>query len=453
MKYDPINKKFFTENRRRFTSQMKPKSIAFFQSNDEMPRNGDQTFKFRQNSDIYYLSGIDQEQSILVLFPDCPLSQYKEILFLRQTNEKIAVWEGHKYTVEEAREASGIKMVLWLDEFRMIVPMLMNHAQNIYFNINENDRCAWEVPYRDLRFANEWKTKYPSHNFERSGPILAQLRAIKSAEEVKQMQTACDITEKALRRVLRFVKPGVMEYEVEAEIIHEFIRNRASDHAYYPIVASGYSACVLHYNENNKECKSGDVLLLDFGCEYGNYAADLTRSIPVNGKFTKRQRDVYTAVLRVMRAATKMLVPGNTIEKYHVEVGKIMEEELLGLGLISKEEVKKQNPDLPAYKKYFMHGTSHFLGLDVHDIGNKYEPMKAGMVFTCEPGIYIPEENLGIRIENDILITAKGQLDLMASIPVEADEIEDLMHAGKTTPDNDRGKQNVRIKNNLKLRV
>jgi Xaa-Pro aminopeptidase len=431
MKYTPIPQQLFIENRQRYAAQLKPKSIAFFNANDEMPRNGDGTFKFRQNSDLFWLTGIDQEQTMLVLFPDSPLPQYKEILFLRATNEKIAIWEGHKYTIEEARAQSGIKMILWLDEFSMIVPMLMNHAQNVYFNINENDRYSNPVQYRDLRFANEWKQKYPSHTFERSGPLMAQLRAIKSEQEIKLLQTACNITEKAFRRILNFVKPGVMEYEIEAEVIHEFIRNRATDHAYYPIIASGYSACVLHYNDNNRECKDGDVILMDFGCEYANYAADLTRSIPVNGKFTSRQRDVYNAVLRVLRAAAKMLVPGNTIEKYHVEVGKIMEEELLGLGLITKDDVKKQNPDLPAYKKYFMHGTSHFLGLDVHDIGNKYEPMKAGMVFTCEPGIYIPEENLGIRIENDILITEKGQKDLMASIPIEADEIEELMMSSK----------------------
>lgn len=427
MKYNPLSKDLYIENRKRYASKLKPRSISFFHANDEMPRNGDGTFKFRQNSDLFWLTGIDQEQTILVLFPESPLPQYKEILFLRATNEKIAVWEGHKYTIEEARAQSGIQMVLWLEDFNMIVPMLMNHAQNVYLNLNENDRCAWTVPYKDLRFASEWKQKYPSHTYERSGPIMAQLRSIKSDEEIKQLQIACNITEKAFRRVLSFIKPGVMEYEVEAEVIHEFIRNRATDHAYYPIIASGYSACVLHYNDNNKVCKDGDVILMDFGAEYGNYAADLTRSVPVNGKFTSRQRDVYTAVLRVMRQAMKMLVPGNTVEKYHIEVGKLMEEELVGLKLISKEDIKKQNPALPAYKKYFMHGTSHFLGLDVHDIGNKYEPMKAGMVFTCEPGIYIPEENLGIRIENDILITEKGQMDLMANIPIEADEIEELM--------------------------
>ncbi len=431
MKYDPIDKSFFENNRKKFCSMLKPGSIAIFHSNDEMPRNGDQTFRFRQNSDLFWLTGIDQEQTILILFPDAPLNQYKEILFLRQTSEKIAIWEGHKYTADEARAQSGIQTILWLDEFNMTAPMLMNHAKQVYLNLNENDRCAWNVPYKDLRFANEWKAKYPGHQFERSGPLLASLRAVKSKTEIELIQHACTITEKAFRRVLGFVKPGVMEYEIEAEIIHEFIRNRASDHAYYPIIASGYNACVLHYNDNNQECKDGDVLLLDFGCEYANYAADLTRSIPVNGKFTKRQAEVYNAVLRVLRAAAKMLVPGNTIEKYHAEVGKIMEAELLSLGLISKEDIKKQNPDWPAYKKYFMHGTSHFLGLDVHDIGNKYEPMKAGMVFTCEPGIYIPEENLGIRIENDILITESGPKDLMASIPIEAEEIEELMQRSK----------------------
>lgn len=431
MKYSPLSQATYIENRKKYCARLKPKSIAFFHANDEMPRNGDGTFKFRQNSDLFWLTGIDQEQTILILFPDSPLPQYREILLLRATNEKIAIWEGHKYTVEEARAQTGIKTILWLDEFGMVAPMLMNHAQHVYLNLNENDRCAWNVPYKDLRFANEWKAKYPSHNYERSGPIMAQLRAIKSQDEVKQMQVACDITDKAFRRVLNFVKPGVMEYEIEAEIIHEFIRNRATDHAYNPIIASGYSACVLHYNDNNKECKDGDVILLDFGAEYGNYAADLTRSIPVNGKFTPRQRDVYNAVLRVKRAAAKMLVPGNTIEKYHSAVGNLMEEELLRLKLITQDDIKKQNPEWPAYKKYFMHGTSHFLGLDVHDIGNKYEAMQAGMVFTCEPGIYIPEESLGIRIENDILITEKGQHDLMANIPIEIDEIEELMMSSK----------------------
>lgn len=427
MKYAPIDKQLFVENRSRFTALLKPGAIAFFNSNDEMPRNGDSNFPFRQNSDLFYLSGIDQEQTILIVFPDAPLPQYKEVLFLRQTNEKIAVWEGHKYTKDEARAASGIQSIFWLDEFQNVLPLLMNHSRHVYINLNENDRFASDVPYRELRFSNDLKQHYPAHTFERTAPVMAQLRAIKYDIEIKLMQRAIDITEKAFRRVMKFTKPGVYEHEIEAEITHEFIRKRATGHAYSPIIASGGSACVLHYIENNKECKAGDVVLMDFGAEYANYAADLTRCIPVSGEFKDRQRDVYNAVLRVMKQATKMLVPGNTIEKYHVEVGKIMEQELIGLGLLNKDEVKKQNPDQPLYKKYFMHGTSHFLGLDVHDIGNKYEPMKAGMVFTCEPGIYIPEENLGIRIENNILITTKDPIDLMAAIPVEVEDIEEAM--------------------------
>ncbi len=427
MRYAPIEKQLFEDNRKRFIAMLPPKSIAFFNANDEMPRNGDGNFTYRQNSDLFYLSGIDQEQTMLVIFPDAPLPQNREMLFLRQTNEKIAVWEGHKFTKDEARAASGVQSVYWTDDFNTVIPMLMNHAQQVYVNINENDRFLSDVPYREMRFAKEMQNRYPAHTFARSGAIMAQLRSIKNDIEIKLMQKAIDITEKAFRRVMRFVKPGVMENEIEAEIIHEFIRKRATGHAYTPIVASGANACVLHYIDNNQQCNAGDVILLDFGAEYANYAADLTRCVPVSGEFTDRQRDVYNAVLRVMRQATKMLVSGNTIEKYHAEVGKIMEQELLGLGLLTKEEIAKQNPDLPAYKKYFMHGTSHFLGLDVHDIGNKYEPMKAGMVFTCEPGIYIPEERLGIRIENDILITTKEPIDLMTNIPIEVEEIEDAM--------------------------
>ncbi len=427
MKYLPISKDLFSGNRKQFAALLKPDSVAFFNSNDEMPRNGDGNFQFRQHSDLFYLSGIDQEQSVLVICPDCPLPHYREILFLRKTNEVIAIWEGHKYSQEEARAASGIKTVLWLDEMEAVMPILLNHSKSVYLNMNENDRYSSVVPYRELRFANDIKSRYPAHTYERSAPLLMSLRTIKSDTEVKLMQTAMDITDKAFRRVMQFTKPGVMEYEIEAEIIHEFIRNRASGHAYNPIIASGPKACVLHYNDNNQECRDGDIILMDFGAEYANYAADLTRSIPVNGKFTTRQKNVYNAVLRVMRAATKMLVVGNTIEKYHREVGKVMEEELISLGLIDKKEIKNQNPDYPLYKKYFMHGTSHFLGLDVHDVGSKYAPMEAGMVFTCEPGIYIPEEGLGIRIENDILITKKGPVDMMASIPVEVKDIEKLM--------------------------
>ncbi|HRH66080.1 MAG TPA: aminopeptidase P N-terminal domain-containing protein [Bacteroidia bacterium] len=427
MKYSPIDKNLFIGNRKTFVTHLQPKSIAVFYGNDEMPRNGDGTFPFRQQSDLFWLSGIDQEQTILVIAPEHPLPEYREVLFLKKTNEHIAVWEGHKYTKEEARETSGIQHIFWTEDFQAMLPVMMHHTKNVYVNLNENDRFVTEVVYRDERFARELRNKYPNHQYDRSGPIMAKLRAIKSDPEVQQMQIASDITEKAFRRVLGFVRPGVMEYQIEAEITHEFLWNRATGHAYSPIIASGASACVLHYTENNRECKDGDVILMDFGAEYANYAADLTRSIPVNGKFTKRQKDVYNAVLRVMRAATKMLVVGNIITKYHEEIGKLMEQELIGLGLLKAEEVKKQDPKQPLYKKYFMHGTSHFLGLDVHDIGNRYEPMQAGMVFTCEPGIYIPEENLGIRIENDILITANGPVDLMANIPIEADEIEDLM--------------------------
>ena len=427
MKYFPIDKNLFIENRKKFTSQLVSESIAIFHSNDEMPRNGDQNYPFRQQSDLFWLTGIDQEQTVLFIAPNHPLPEYREILFLRKTNEHIAVWEGHKYTKEEARSASGIQNIYWTDDLNAMMPVLMHHSSNVYINLNENDRFVTEVIYRDERKANEIKSKYPNHSYERSGSIMAKLRAIKSDTEVQLISQACEITNKAFKKVLQITRPGIMEYEIEAEIIHSFIRNRASGHAYYPIIASGASACVLHYNENNKECKEGEVILLDFGAEYANYAADLTRSIPVNGKFTSRQRDVYNAVLRVMRAATKMLVVGNTIPKYQEEVGKIMEQELIGLKLLDKTEVSKQDPKQPLYKKYFMHGTSHFLGLDVHDIGNRYVPIQAGMVFTCEPGIYIPEEGLGIRIENDILITDRGPVDLMASIPVEVDEIEEMM--------------------------
>lgn len=429
IKYTPIDNKLFIDNRQKFKAQLKAKSIAIFNSNDEMPRSGDLNFPFRQNADLFYLSGIDQEESILVIFPDAPLPQYKEILFVRKTNERIAVWEGHKYTKEEARATSGIQSVYWTEEFNNIVPMLMHHADYVYLNINENDRHSTEVPYRDMRFAREWKKRFPGHTVERLGQIMAKLRSHKHEIEIKLIKEAIKHTESALRRVMKFMKPGVMEYEIEAEIIHEFIRNRCNGHAYNPIIASGYAACVLHYNENNKPCKDGDLVLMDFGAEYANYAADLTRTIPANGKFSPRQKEVYNAVLRVMRAATQMLVAGNFIEKYHAEVGKLMEEELIKLKLITTDDIKNQDPEWPAYKKYFMHGTSHFLGIDVHDVGNKYMAMEPGMVFTCEPGIYIPEENLGIRIENNILITNGAPIDLMDTMPIEIDEIESIMNS------------------------
>jgi Xaa-Pro aminopeptidase len=428
MKYLPISSDLFTNNRKNFVSRLKPTSIAIFNSSDEYPRSGDQTFVFKQNADFFYLSGIDQEQCVLILFPDCPNPLYKEVLFLRQTNEHIAVWEGHKYTKEEAQKASGIKSIFWLDDLNNILHSIINYADNIYLNTNENDRYSYTVPYKDLRYIKELRERYPLHNYERSAPILRQLRPVKSAIEVELTQKACDITNSAFKRVLKFTKPGVTEYEIEAEIIHEFIRERATGHAYTPIIASGANANILHYNDNNQVCRDGDVILFDFGAEYANYNADMSRSIPVNGRFTSRQRAVYNAVHNVMKEATKLIVAGAIWNEYHEEVGKIMTAELIGLGLLDKHDVEKQNPLIPAYKKYFMHGTSHHLGLDVHDFAGRYDAFRVGNILTCEPGIYIPKENLGIRIENNILITQGGNIDLMAEIPVEADHIEDIMN-------------------------
>lgn len=406
---------------------MKPNSLAIFNSNDMMPRNGDCFYPFRQNSDLFYLTGINQEETILLLYPDAPNKSWKEILFTRKTNEHIAIWEGHKLTKSEAEKISGISNVTWTESFEGVLAQIMPHVSRVYTNLNENDRFSSEVVSKDHRFAVWLKDKFPAVKLERSAPILTQLRAIKHPAEIEVMKKACVITGDAFKRILKFVKPGVKEYEIEAEITHEFIRKGANGHAYEPIIASGKDSCVLHYTTNNKVCKDGDVLLMDFGAEYANYAADLTRTIPVNGKFTKRQREVYDACLRVMKASIQMLVPGNTLAEINEETGKVMESELLKLKLLSKTDIQKQDPKNPAYKKYFMHGISHYLGLDVHDIGNRYDKLKAGMVFTCEPGIYIPEEEIGIRIENDILVTKKKPLDLMADIPVEAEEIEELM--------------------------
>ena len=428
MKYLPINNGIFTNNRKNFVSRLLPHSLAVFHSNDEFPRNGDQNFLFKQNPDFFYLTGIDQEQSILILFPDCPNLLYKEVLFLRQTSELIAIWEGHKYTKDEAKLASGIQNIYWLNEFDSILHTIINYAANVYINTNENDRYAHTVPYRDIRMFEALRAKYPLHRYERSALILRDLRAVKAPIEVELTKKACGITRDAFVRVLKFVQPGVTEYEIEAEITHEFLRQRASGHAYSPIIASGRNAIVLHYTDNNQICHDGDVILFDFAAEYANYNADMSRSIPVNGRYTKRQRDVYNAVLRVMRAATKLIVAGAIWNEYHDEVGNIMTEELIGLGLLDKHDIAKQDPKIPAYKKYFMHGTSHHLGLDVHDFASRYKPFEVGNILTCEPGIYIPAEGLGIRIENNILITNGGNIDLMADIPVEADQIEDIMN-------------------------
>lgn len=429
MKYLPIGKDLFIHNRQNFIKHLKPKSIAVLNANDIMPTNADGAMGFIQNSDLYYLSGIDQEETILVLFPDFPDEEYREILFLRETNAEIEIWEGHKYTQEEAREASGIKKIFWLSQFNKILNSLMAEAEHVYLNTNEHIRAEVRVETRDARFIKYCQQHYPLHHYERLAPIMHHLRAIKSAKEIEVMQQACDITEKAFRRALQFVKPGVMEYEIEAEYIHEFIRNRSRGFAYQPIIASGKNACILHYIANNQECKDGELLLMDVGAEYANYNADMTRTIPVNGRFTDRQKQVYNAVIKVQREALQMLRPGNVIKEYHKEIGKIMESELISLGLLDQNEVEKQDKDSPLYRKYFMHGTSHHLGIDVHDVGNIYRKFEAGMVFTVEPGIYIREEGLGIRLENNVVITEDGLHDLMRNIPIEAEEIEELMNS------------------------
>ncbi len=428
MKYKAISSTLFIDNRHRYKQALMPKSLAVFNSNDVMPTNADGHMKFKQNSDIFYLSGIDQEETILVLFPDCHDPAMREILFVKETSPEIAIWEGEKHTKKSAYETSGIKTVFWLNQFEVIFTKLMSEAENVYVNTNEHLRASIEVETRDARFIKWVKEHYPAHTLQRSAPIMHQLRSIKHTVEIELIQNACNITEKGFRRILPFVKPGVMEYEIEAELVHEFVRNRSEGFAYTPIIASGYNACVLHYIQNNNECKAGDVILLDVAAEYANYASDLTRCLPVSGKFTPRQKQVYNAVLRVMKSATQMLRPGIMLTDYHKEVGKLMEKELVDLKLLTLDDIKKQNPEMPAYKKYFMHGTSHYLGLDVHDVGLWNKPIQAGMVFTCEPGIYIREESLGIRIENDILVTTGNPLDLMANIPIEADHIEELMN-------------------------
>jgi len=430
MKYEPIDNRLFIKNRKRFMSHLKPKSIAAFNSNDIYPIGADSTMPFQQARDIFYLSGIDQEESILLLFPDAVEEKHKEVLFVRKTDEHIAVWEGPKLTKEEATKVSGIETVYWLEEFDTIFFELMTQAETIYFNTNEHYRQAVVTETREDRFIKATKDKYPAHRWAKSNPILQRLRSVKDPIELDLMQKACDITEKGFRRILNFVKPGVWEYEIEAEFIHEFIRNRSRGFAYTPIIASGNNANILHYIENNQQCKDGDLILLDVGAEYANYSSDMTRTIPINGRFTARQKEVYQAVLDVLREANTLLVPGTIWKEYHVEVGRIMTDKLLQLGLLDKADVKNEDPNWPAYKKYFMHGTSHHLGLDTHDYGILWEPMEANMVFTIEPGIYIPEEGFGVRLENDVVIQEHGNpKDLMENIPIEVEEIEDLMNA------------------------
>ncbi|PRY44078.1 Xaa-Pro aminopeptidase [Spirosoma oryzae] len=430
MRYLPIANQLFVRNRERLAALLKPKSLVIVNANDILPTNADGTMAFRQNNDLFYLTGVDQEETRFLLFPEHPDPKFRAVLFLRETSELIEIWEGHKLTKAEAAQTTGLpeSQIYWTHQFDTIFAQIVFEAEHVYLNANEHTRADVVVQTQDARYIEQFRNRYPLHRLERLAPLMHNLRAIKQPEEMPLLQTAIDTTDAMFRRLLTFVKPGVWEYEIEAEMMHEFLRRRSRGAAYNPIIASGANACVLHYIDNSAQCQDGDVILLDLGAEYANYNADMTRSIPVNGRYTPRQRAVYDAVLRVLRESSAMLKPGNLWDEYHREVGKIMESELIGLGLLDRDAVAAQDPDAPLYKKYFMHGTSHFLGLDVHDVGNKYRRMEPGMVFTVEPGIYIREEGLGIRLENNVVITETGNIDLMANIPIEADEIEELMN-------------------------
>ena len=411
-------------------AELKPKSLAVFNSNDIYPIGADSTLPFEQHRDIFYLSGIDQEESILVLFPNAYEKKQREILFIRKTDEHIAIWEGAKLTKAQANDISGIQTICWLEDFEAVFQKLSTQCDTFYFNTNEHYRQSVETQTREDRFIKWCKKQYPAHSNAKSNPILQKLRSIKDDEEIKQLQTACDITEKGIRRLLSDLKPGIWEYELEAELVHEFLRNRSKGFAYEPIIASGMNANILHYTQNNQQCKAGELVLLDVAAEYGNYSADLTRTIPVSGVFTKRQREVYNSVLRVKNEATKLLIPGMIWKDFHLEVGKLMTSELQGLGLLDKADIQNENPESPAYKKYFMHGTAHHLGLNTHDYGLLHLPMEANMVFTVEPGIYIPHEGFGVRLDDDVVIQKSGApTNLMKNIPIEVEDIESIMNS------------------------
>ena len=430
MRYQPLKADLFARHRARFTASLKPNSVAFFNSSDIYPTSADGSFPFKQATDILWLSGIDQEESILVLFPDAPKPEQREMLFLVETNDLIARWEGAKLSKDEARALSGIQSIHWLSDFYRILRDVMAHAQHAYLLSHEHIRRNNPVETREDRFGADLRRRFPNQEYERSAPALMALRAVKDPEEVAIMQVAADITAAGYDRVLRFLKPGVWEYELEAEFLHEFVRLRSHGFAYTPIIGSGANACVLHYITNDAQVHDGDMVLFDVGAVYGNYACDVTRCFPANGRFTPRQRQVYEAVLRVEKAAINLLKPGVRLPDYHVQVGELMTEELIGLGLITREDVAQQDPSWPAYKKYFMHGTSHYLGLDVHDYGLwDGSEIKEGMVFTVEPGIYIPEEGLGIRIEDDIVVTKGEPINLTKAIPKEVEDIERAMKA------------------------
>ena len=429
MKYQKIESSLFIKNREKFTRHMKPQSLAVFNSNDVYPVSADSVLPFEQHRDIFYLSGIDQPESILILFPNCPQVHHREIVFVRKTNAHIAVWEGKKLNKKEVFNISGIRTVYWLEDLDKILHQIMAQCETIYINTNEHYRASVETQTREDRFTQRLKSKYMAHNFAKSNPILQHIRSVKEATEIDLIQKACKITEKGFRRILKFVKPKVWEYEIEAEFIHEFIKNRANGFAYQPIIASGANNNVLHYVENNKQCQSGDLLLLDVGAAYANYASDMSRTIPVNGKYTPRQKQVYQAVLNVKNQATQLLKPGVFMETYHKAVGELMTKELLDLQLLDKSDIQNQDPQTPAYKKYFMHGTSHHLGLDTHDYCILTKPIAAGMVLTVEPGIYIPQEGFGIRLEDNVVIQKTGApVNLMEHIPIEPEAIESLMN-------------------------
>ncbi|HRF25075.1 MAG TPA: aminopeptidase P N-terminal domain-containing protein, partial [Chitinophagaceae bacterium] len=427
MKFLPLNPQIFIKNRERFTSRMQKNSIAIFVSNDEVPDNGDSIYKFKQNSDVYWLSGITQEDSMVVLFPDNPDPKYREVLVLVRPNELKEKWDGKRLRVKEAQAISGIQTIVWLDSIDGLLQPWIHLADCIYLDSNENDRKASLVRTRDYRFIDEMKSRYPLHQYARAAKLMKELRGIKTAEEVEVLQKAVDITEVTFRRLLQFIKPGVMEYEIEAEIYHSFLSQRATRPAYGIILASGDNARILHYVNNNAECKDGDLILMDFGAEYGGYCADLTRTVPVNGKFTRRQRTVYNACLHLHDYAKSILKPGISIVDYTEKVGEEATQQFLKIGLLKKSDVKNEDPENRAYRKYLYHGISHHLGIDVHDLGTRTEPVKPGMVFTIEPGIYIEEEKMGIRIENNVWITKNGNKDLFKNIPITAEEIEALM--------------------------
>ena len=427
MKNLPLNPELFVKNRERFVAMMKKNSIAIIVSNDEAPSNGDATYRFKQNSDLYWLSGITQEDSLVILFPDNPDPKYREVLVLVRPNELKEKWDGKRLRANEAKEASGIQTIVWLDVLEGLLQSWIHLADIIYLDSNENDRKASLVKTRDYRFAEEMKTRYPLHHFERAAKLFKELRSIKTGLEVEVIQQAIDITDNTFRRLLKFIKPGVMEYEIEAEIVHSFLSQRATGEAYGSIIASGDRARTLHYISNNQECKDGELILMDFGAEYGGYCADLTRTVPVNGKFTKRQKTIYNACLHLHDYAKSLLKPAITIIDYTDKVGEEATQQFLKIGLLKKADIKNEDPENRAYRKYLYHGISHHLGIDVHDLGTRTEPIKAGMVFTVEPGIYIEEEQMGIRIENNLWITKNGNKDLMQNIPITVEEIENLM--------------------------